>query len=159
MRKQKTKLPSRYGKVKRQTVGKTRLICGGLIAIGGIIIQDFISVGVFKPANILDIPALISVIAFALALPLLSLHLLAILEDEWRKSTIEDTRGIEIAYWIGVASAFIGIVAAFWYISLIAGIVAAVSMIAAVILYLHYFRKLHDHDEYLKTEKKIDNVL
>ncbi len=71
----------------RYYVGKTRLICGSLIAISVVIMQVFISTGVFNSSKALDIPALISVLGIALALPLLSLQLLTTFEDESRKFT------------------------------------------------------------------------
>src|SRR5438045_2136293 len=105
----------KYLKVKKYAVGKTRLICGGLIAVSLVIMQDFISSGVFDSSKALDWLALFSVLAFALALPLLAAHLLATFEDASRKYTIEDTPGLKISYWLGIVLAPIGIGLAFWH--------------------------------------------
>jgi len=132
----------KFFKASKYAAGKTRLMCGGLVGIGIVILQAFISTGVYTSpqaattakaatvAKLLDIPALISVIALALALPFLSVLLLATFEETSRRFTIEDTLGLKIAYWFGIIVALIGIAATFWYISLVAGILVSASIIS-----------------------------
>ncbi len=136
--------------VRKYPVGRARLICGGLLAISVVIVQVFISTGVFTSSKALDIPALISVLAFALALPLLSLRLLVTFEDASRKFTIKDTLGLKATYWLGILAAPVGIVAAFWHISLFAGILVLVSIIVGVVFYAQYARRLQQLDSELK---------
>ena len=158
----------KFYKANKYMAGKTRLICGGLIGIGVVILQAFISSGVFPPspsptsvkatgAAVLDIPALIAVIALALALPLLSVLLIATFEETSRRFIIKDTLGLQIAYWFGIVVALIGIAAAFWHISLIAGVLVSLSMIIGVIIYTGYAKELYRLDKLLK-EKRLENI-
>lgn len=148
----------KYWKVSKYKVGKTRLICAGLIGISIIIMQDFISLGVFTSSKTLDIAALFSVLAFALALPLLAVRLLFTFEEASRKYTVAHKLDLRTAYWIGVVLAPVGIALAFWHIHWIAGLLISVSMILGVILYTDYGRKLYHLDRELRTQKNTDNV-
>lgn len=145
--------------VRKYAVGRARLICGGFLAISVVIMQVFISTGVFTSSKAFDIPSLISVLAFALALPLLSLRLLVTFEDASRKYTIEDTLGLKATYWLSILAAPVGIVAAFWHLSLSAGILVLVSIIVGVVLYAQYALRLHQLDSELKkAEPPIENL-
>jgi hypothetical protein len=112
----------------------------------------FISTGVFTPSKMVDIPALISVLACAFTLPLLSLQILAAFDDVSRKFTIADTLGLKIAYWIGSVYALLGIVAAFWHISWVAGLVVLISGLVGRLVYVDYRQRLRRLDRALKAE-------
>ncbi|HZS77372.1 MAG TPA: hypothetical protein VFA41_12225 [Ktedonobacteraceae bacterium] len=160
-----------YGKLKKYAAIKTRLICGGLIGIGLVILSAFISAGVFKslpgtPAakapvevNVPDWPAIFSIIAFAIALPLLSALVLITFEETSRKYvTVKDMLGLRIVYWAGTLLALIGIVFAFWHIWFVAGILAGVSILIGTLIYTTYSSRLTRLDNQLKTQWNIENL-
>jgi hypothetical protein len=103
------------------------LVSTGLIAISLIILQDYISTGVS------DTPVLISLIAFSIALPLLAgaimLHKLHISDEYY--TDLSPT----IPFWVGALCAFIGIDAALWHASWIAGVLFFVVSIISYIFY------------------------
>ena len=133
--------------VSKYWIDRTRLTTGGLISVGLIITQDFISSGIVASSKVLDIPALISVVAFAVALPLLSAQFPVTFEDGSRHYVWDDTWGLQVAYWLGMIAAIVGIVAAFWHISLIAGLVILVGTLVSTALYADYGAKLHRLDK------------
>ena len=91
------------------------LYLGGLLAISLILFQVFVSLGK------LSTPGFISVIAFAVSMPLLTATFTAkVFYGYGHVSVIIFTV-------IGFPAAFVGIVSAFWYISWIAGVVFLVT--------------------------------
>lgn len=145
-----------HWKASKYIADKTRLICAGLVGIGIIILGSFVQIGVFTtstgppPSKELDIPAFISVIAFAVALPLLSVRLLASFEVASRRIIVGDTLGLRIAYWFGTFLALVGIATAFWHISPVPGIFVSASMIIGFIFYTGYGRSLDRLDTQMK---------
>jgi hypothetical protein len=113
---------------------RTIWIDAGLIAISLIILQDYISTGIS------DTPIFISVIIFSLALPLL-------VGSVFRAKVITETGYRDIEYykkkfritflsgWIGTLCAFIGVDAAFWHLSWIAGLVFIIVSIFSFMIY------------------------
>ncbi|MEV0764378.1 hypothetical protein [Nocardia sp. NPDC050435] len=85
------------------------LLCGGLIAVGALFAQGMLTAGPLSSAGT------ISVLAFAVALPLLAVLLL-----------IGEGSGAA-AKGVAVLASSIGVIAAFWQIAWIAGIVALVT--------------------------------
>ena len=140
----------KHWKVTKYEVTRIRLMVGGLIAISLIIVQDFISSGVFTSSKTLDIFSFISVISFAVALPLLTAHILITSEDASRHYALDEPLGLRIAYWLGVIGALTGIVAAFLHISLIAGLVILISILIGATLFAEYVAKLRRLDKVLK---------
>jgi hypothetical protein len=130
----------------------------GLLAIIFIILQDLISSGVFNSSKMLDFPLLISAFAFAVALPLLSIQLLATFEDESRFFTIPNIWDLEITYWIAILSTGAGIVATFWHIWQPVGITSLVTIVISAGIYIHYRIELHRNDEKVRTEMHIVNI-
>jgi uncharacterized membrane protein len=121
-------------------VNHNKLLFGGLIGISLIILQDFISSGA------LDLSALISVIAFAVAVPLLAM---GILIDDITKphQSINLSMDYNIVFFGGLGGAIVGAAAAFWHISWIAGIVFLVSGIFGLVIYNRYYMLSHKEDE------------
>jgi len=145
--------------VTKYEVGRTRLMFGGLIAISLIITQDFIASGVFDSSKKApDVPAFISVVAFAIALPLLSAQLLITFEDGSRLYALDDSLGLKFAYWLGILGALTGIVTAFLHISSPAGIAILVSILISAAFYADYVARLRRLDTTLKT-KGTENVI
>ncbi len=72
--------------------------------------------------------------------------------------TIKDTLGLKVAYWLGILAALVGIIAAFWHISLFAGILILASIIGGAIPYVHYAIRLHRLDRELNAREHIENL-
>jgi hypothetical protein len=107
----------------------SNLWSGGLIAVGLVILQGFIS------SSSINASALVSVFAFAVAIPILSCNLLMNFVRRGHRKT--PTRiGGAIFYWGGVLAAFIGIGAAFWHASWISALIFVFSSLVALIVFI-----------------------
>ncbi|HLI05368.1 MAG TPA: hypothetical protein VKV40_02250 [Ktedonobacteraceae bacterium] len=107
---------------------------GSLTAISLIIMQSFISL------NYLDVAAWISIITLAFAIPILTSNTLIKITKARRRLDVRDTMQEVLFYTTGMAVAYVGIVAAFWHISWIAGVVFFSSTLLALPT---YFWSLH----------------
>ncbi|MEC3913464.1 hypothetical protein [Nocardia sp. CDC160] len=105
-------------------VRQDRLTYGGLIAIGTVILQAFLT------ASSMGVAAMIAVIAWAVALP--HLAVLVLIED-WPSPKGYPVLGVlaSMAKSLGLGGACVGVGAAFWHISWIAGVVILVSGLGA----------------------------
>jgi hypothetical protein len=118
---------------------QNNLVYLGLIGIGVVIVQPFLT------AQPLDLSAEICVVAFSLAIPLLSiLVMLTHLQASHHNPLSSFTQGVAKA--VGLASASVGLVAAFWHVLWIAGVVVLVSGIAGFALYITYYRRLERNE-------------
>lgn len=114
---------------------QNNLVYLGLIGIGVVIMQPFLTV------RSLDLPEEICVLAFSLAIPLLAvLVMLSHLQFSHHDTSYPFTLGISKG--VGLASASVGVVAAFWHVYWIAGVVILVSGLAGFALYTAYYRRL-----------------
>ncbi|WP_067548251.1 hypothetical protein [Nocardia crassostreae] len=105
-------------------VRQERLMYGGLIAIGTVIIQPFLTSGS------LDLTAMIAVVAFAVALP--HLGVMVLIEDWTMPDIYPKLRFMQqAAKSLALGGSTLGVVAAFWHISWIAGLVMLISGIGA----------------------------
>jgi hypothetical protein len=109
----------------REWLGQTSLIYGALITIGVLIVQPFLT------APSLDLAATISVISFAVAIPILAALILVNREETFRARR-SPSRLVAIGNGLGQSAAFVGIVAAFWHITWVAGVVVLVSSFVAM---------------------------
>ncbi len=117
------------------------LYAGGLIIISLVILQDFLS------ANPLDRPAFLAVLAFSIALPMLSGTLVLNVVEERFKYGPAKSPIAQIVRYVFLASILLdlaGIAAAFWHASWITGLVFIVSQLAALTIYGIYILKLED---------------
>ena len=103
------------GEAGAEALLQNRVIYGGLIAIALVIIQPFIA------AASLDTTATISIIAFAVAVPLLAALILVNRQEAFRGRRTSSLM-VTLAQSAGQGAAFVGIVAAFWHISWVAGV-------------------------------------
>jgi hypothetical protein len=103
-----------------------KLMAAGLVGFGLIIIQAFI------PLGMVDIPVSVSILAFAVSIPLLAVYIFAVTIS--RK--YYDNKITYIPFFLGAASAGVGITAAFWEASWIAGIVCTFSGITSITLFV-----------------------
>jgi hypothetical protein len=99
-----------------ESVRQNGLIYGGLIGIGVVIIQGFLEAPSQNPS------ARISVIAFSVAIPLLAALVMVNRQETFRRRRTPSLT-VTIAESVAQGAALVGIVAAFWHIDWIAGIV------------------------------------
>jgi hypothetical protein len=114
---------------------QNNLAYGGLIGVGVVMVQQFLT------ASSLDLSAKICVVAFAVAVPLLAALVMVNRQEAFRRRA---TRSAFVAATKGVAQfcAFAGVVAAFWHIMWIAGVVILVSGIVGVAVYSAGYTRL-----------------
>ncbi|WP_330254574.1 hypothetical protein OG874_08545 [Nocardia sp. NBC_00565] len=108
------------------------LMYGGLIAIGVVILQGFLT------ADPLSVSGKISVVAFAISLPLLAV---LIMLDELQSGDQAVSRSItdETAKALALLSSLVGVVAAFWHIDWFAGVAVIAAGIVALGVYGAHF--------------------
>ena len=126
-------------RVSKYAIRLHTVYAGGLIAISLIILQDFIGLGKLDPS------ALVSVVAFAAAIPLLSGMLVAnVIQSRYLYSPTlsRAPRVVESSFYLGILVDLIGISAAFWHASLIAGIVFIVMVAISGLVYSVYIFSL-----------------
>jgi uncharacterized integral membrane protein len=97
-------------------IRQSNLIYGGLAAAGLVVVQPFLTAGP------LDLPAMVCVIAFAVSIPLLAALLVLNRQEAFRRQATKSP-AVGVAKAVAQGSAFVGLTAAFWHISLVAGIV------------------------------------
>ncbi|MEV0286301.1 hypothetical protein AB0H36_19485 [Kribbella sp. NPDC050820] len=100
----------------REWIRQSNLIYGGLGAAGLVVVQPFLTV------ESLDASAMVCVVAFAVSLPLLAALLMLNWQEEFRRR-VSKSGLVEVAKSLAQGSAFVGVAAAFWHISMVAGIV------------------------------------
>ena len=114
---------------------QTGVIFAGLIGIGVVIVQALISI------NATDPPAMISLLAFAIALPMLgTLVILNVVQAKYRYASYPAY--LTFAYILGEGSAAVGVVAAFWHVSWVAGVLVVVSGLVGLGIYFAYSKQL-----------------
>lgn len=99
----------------QEWVRQLNLIYGGLIGVGVLMMQPFLT------ASLLDTPANISVIAFSVAIPLLAALVLVNHQEAFR-GRLTPSIIVTITRVVAQTLAFGGLVAAFWHISWVAGV-------------------------------------
>lgn len=116
-------------------IGEDNLIYGGLIGIGVFMVQPLIT------AVSLDVPAKICIVAFALAIPLLAvLVMINQLRSTYHSAAVP--RYLNVAKVVAQTSAFVGVIAAFWHVLWLAGVVVLLSGIAGVVVHTLYYQRL-----------------
>jgi hypothetical protein len=109
----------------QEWIRQNNLIYGGLIGIGVVMVQPFLT------AASLDLSAKICIVAFSVAIPLLAALVLVNRQEAFRRRAT--TSGlVETARVVGQVCAFVGVVAGFWHILWIAGVGMLVSGIVGV---------------------------
>ncbi|GHO45586.1 hypothetical protein [Ktedonospora formicarum] len=128
---------------KESWLQQNNLTYAGLIGIGVVIVQSFIT------APSLDLPSTICVVAFSLAIPLLAV-LLMLNQLQSQRHYTASSPYISIAKTIGLLGACVGVVAALWHMLWIAGVMVMVSGIMGLAIYTGYYKRL-EQDEALKA--------
>lgn len=118
----------------REWIRQNNVIYGGLIAIGLVLVQPFLT------ATPVDWSAKICVIAFAVAIPLLAALVLVNRQETFRRRPT-DSRVVRVTRSVSQLLAFVGVVAGFWHIMWLAGVGILVSGFAAMMVHsAGYFR-------------------
>ncbi|NEA37308.1 hypothetical protein [Streptomyces sp. SID13031] len=97
-------------------IRQSNLVYGGLAAAGLVVVQPFLTEDSLDPA------AMVCVVAFAVSIPLLAALLVLNRQEAFRRRASKSPF-VGVAKAVAQGSAFVGITAAFWHISLVAGIV------------------------------------
>ncbi|MCW6004427.1 hypothetical protein K1W54_07495 [Micromonospora sp. CPCC 205371] len=112
----------------REWIRQNNVIYGGLIAIGLVLVQPFLT------ATTLDRSAKICVIAFSVAIPLLAALVLVNRQESFRRRAT-DSLMVRVTQSIAQMLAFVGVVAGFWHITWLAGVGFLVSGFAAMMVH------------------------
>ncbi len=121
--------------LKEEWIRQTAAILAGLIGISVVIVQALIAI------NATDPPAVIALLAFAIALPMLgTLVILLAAQAKYRYASFPGY--LTFAYLMGEGGAAVGVVAAFWHVSWVAGVLIMVSGLVGLGIYFAYSKQL-----------------
>ena len=121
--------------VRPEWIRAETVVNAGLIVVGIYIVQSLLA------SSFADTAARISIVAWAVGIPLLAaLGMLNVTQESYRYASYPPY--LLIARAIAQGSAAVGVVSAFWRIWMPAGIVLIVSAVAALALYVTYSRRL-----------------
>lgn len=121
--------------MQQEWIRQSNMIYGGLMAVGLVMVQPFLAV----PPT--DVSTKVYVISFAISTPLLAALLLVNRQEQFRRRATP-SRLVQIVKAIAQGSAFLGVVAAFWHISWIAGVVLIASAVLGLSAYSAGYVKL-----------------
>jgi cation transport ATPase len=113
------------GPMSQEVLRQQGLIYGGLILIGVYMVEPFLT------APSLDASATISILAFAVAIPLLAALVMVNRQEAFRGRRTPSIM-VTVAQAVGQSAAFVGIVAGFWHITWVAGVGMLVAGFVAV---------------------------
>lgn len=116
---------TRTREMKEEELRQTGVIYGGLIAIAVVMAQGFLE------ASSLDTAARVGSIAFAVAIPLLAALVLVNRQEAFRGRQTTSVL-VTLARVTAQLAVFVGIVAAFWHITWVAGVTFLVVGVVAV---------------------------
>ncbi len=138
---------NRKFELKEEYTRESTAILAGLIGISVVIVQALISI------HATDLPARIAILAFAVALPMLGmLFILTSLYARYRYASFP--LYLTAAYVLGEGGAAVGVVAALWHLSWVAGVLVVVSGLLAVGVYFAYTRQLQKDNPLGKETSK-----
>ena len=109
----------------REVLGQSELTYVGLIVIGVYIVQPFLT------ATTLDASAKVSIVVFSVAIPLLAALVMVNRQETFRGRRTPSVM-VTLAWVVAQLAAFVGIVAGFWHITWIAGVVFLATGVVAV---------------------------
>jgi hypothetical protein len=124
-----------------ETLRQNSLMYGGLIAIGAVFVQPFLT----SEAASLDLSAKICVIAFSLAIPLLS-ALIVLNRQETYRRRVASSGLVLVGQQVALGLGFVGVVAGFWHIMTIAGIAILVGAILGVAVHSAGYVRVEEAD-------------
>ena len=112
----------------QEWIRQNNVIYGGLIAVGLVLVQQFLT------ASALDRPAKICVLAFSVAIPLLAALVLVNRQENFRRRTTGSV-AVRVTRSIAQLLGFVGVVAGFWHIMWLAGVGVLVSGFVAILVH------------------------
>jgi hypothetical protein len=113
------------GESKTEMLRQLGVIYGGLIGIAVVMVQPFLGTAT------LDASGKVSIVAFAVAIPLLAALVMVNRQESFRNRRTTSV-SVTIAQSIAQLAAFVGIVAGFWHITWVAGVTFLVAGVIAV---------------------------
>ena len=116
--------------LREEGIRQDSLVYGGLIAGCIALMQPFIS----APPGSLDLSAVIAVLSFSVAIPLLAALLMVSRQEVFRHRPT-GLRLLSVTKVVGQGLAVFGIAAAFWHVSWIAGVAILATALVAVIIH------------------------
>jgi cation transport ATPase len=128
------------GPMSQEVLRQQGLIYGGLILIGVYMVEPFLT------APSLDASATISILAFAVAIPLLAALVMVNRQEAFRGRRTPSVM-VTIAQAVAQSAAFVGIVAGFWHITWVAGVTFLVAGLVAVGIHSAGFWRLEQTQE------------
>jgi hypothetical protein len=132
-----------------EVLRQNNLMYGGLIAIGIVMIQPFLTPG----AAPLDLAGRICVVAFSIAIPLLAALVVLNRQELYRKRQTKSAL-VEVAKSVGMGVGFAGVVAGFWHIMPIAGIGTLVFAVVGLFVHGAGYTRVEQEDS--KAEAKAE---
>jgi hypothetical protein len=124
-----------------ETLRQNNLMYSGLIAIGVVLVQPFLTSG----AASLDLSAQICVIAFSLAIPLLSALIVLNRHETYRRRTTTSVL-VLVTQQAALGLGYVGVVAGFWHIMTIAGIAILVATILGLAVHGAGYMRVEEED-------------
>jgi uncharacterized membrane protein YesL len=112
----------------QEWIRQNNVIYGGLIAIGLILVQPFLT------TTTLDWSAKICVLAFSAAIPLLAALVLVNYQENFRRR-VTDSIAVRVTQSVAQLLAYAGVVAGFWHILWLAGVGILVSGFVAMLVH------------------------
>jgi cation transport ATPase len=131
------------GESGEETVRQLGLIYGGLIGIAVVMVQPLIA------APSLDTSAKISVIAFSVAIPLLAALVMVNRQEVFRRRRTPSVT-VTIAKVLAQLAALVGIVAGFWHVYWIAGVVFLAFGLVGVLVHSAGYIRLEGYPDEAK---------
>ena len=128
------------GSMKLEVVRQQGLIYGGLILIGLYMVQPFLT------APSLATSAEVSIVAFAVAIPLLA-ALVVVNRQEAYRGRLTPSVTVTVARAVAQGAAFVGIVAGFWHITWVAGVTFLTAGFVAVGIHSAGYMRLEGTQE------------
>lgn len=128
------------GPMSQEVLRQQGLIYGGLILIGVYMVEPFLT------APSLDASATISILAFAVAIPLLAALVMVNRQEAFRGRRTPSVM-VTVAQAVAQSAAFVGIVAGFWHITWVAGVTFLVAGLVAVGIHSAGFWRLEETQE------------
>lgn len=115
------------------------LMYGGLIAGSVALVQPFLT------TRDLDAAGVIAVVSFSIAIPLLAALLMLGQQEEFRRRPV-GLRLVSITKTVAQGLAVLGVAAAFWHVSWLAGVALVVSALVGVLVHAAGYSRLEGLD-------------
>jgi hypothetical protein len=131
--------------LEQEWIRQNSLGYGGLIAIGVVMVQPFLT------AASLDLSARTCIVAFSVAIPLLAALVLVNRQEVFRHRRTKSVL-VAIAQVVAQVCAFVGVVAGFWHILWIAGVGMLAAGLMAVAVHSAGYARLERAQEPTREE-------